>query len=160
MKKVALYARYSTDMQSENSIDDQFRQCRERAEKEGWKIVGEFHDRAISGTSMVRPGLQKLMQLARSRECDVVLTEALDRLARDQEDVAHIYKHLSFVDIELVTLSQGHINELHIGLTGTMDSLYIKELGKKTWRGLEGRAKAGKSTGGRRYGYETIRRER
>jgi DNA invertase Pin-like site-specific DNA recombinase len=53
--RVAIYARYSSDRQSENSIEDQLRICRVRAEREGWQIVAEFHDAAISGSTDDRP---------------------------------------------------------------------------------------------------------
>ena len=79
-------------MQSENSIEDQLRICRDRATREGWTIVAGFHDRAISGTTMLRQGLQDLMAMATAGEIDIVLAEAMDRISRDQEDIAHIYK--------------------------------------------------------------------
>jgi len=62
MTRVALYARYSSDNQSVASIEDQFRVCREHAGREGWKIVGTYHDAAISGASVIlRPGVQALL---------------------------------------------------------------------------------------------------
>ncbi len=57
----------------------------------------------------------------------------------------------------IVTLSEGDISELHIGLKGTMGALYLKELAQKTHRGLEGRALQGKSAGGNSYGYDVVR---
>ena len=48
--RVAIYARYSTDKQSETSIDDQVRLCRARAQREGWKVVKVYTDAAITGT--------------------------------------------------------------------------------------------------------------
>jgi len=116
MIKVALYARYSTDMQSENSIEDQLRTCRERAEREGWTVTETYSDRAISGTSMIRSGIQNLLADAKNKQFNIVMTEALDRLSRDQEDIAHIHKQLRFADIKIVTLSEGEIDEMHIGL--------------------------------------------
>jgi hypothetical protein len=78
-------------------------------------------------------------------------------LSRDQEDIAHIFKRISFVGGRIVTLSEGDINELHIGLKGTMGALYLKDLADKTRRGLRGRVEAGKSGGGNSYGYEVVR---
>uniref|UniRef100_UPI0011DDB2F6 recombinase family protein n=1 Tax=Acidiphilium multivorum TaxID=62140 RepID=UPI0011DDB2F6 len=49
--RVALYARYSTDLQSDASVEDQLRICRTRAEREGWTVVESYSDRAISGAS-------------------------------------------------------------------------------------------------------------
>ena len=86
-----------------------------------------------------------------------VVTESLDRLSRDQEDIAHIFKRISFAGGRIVTLSEGEINELHIGLKGTMGALYLKDLADKTRRGLRGRVEAGKSGGGNSYGYDVVR---
>jgi site-specific DNA recombinase len=94
---------------------------------------------------------------ARNRAFDVVVAEALDRLTRDQEDVAALFKHLSFAGIKLVTLADGEINELHVGLKGTMSALYVKDLAAKTHRGLEGRVRQGRSGGGLCYGYDVVR---
>ena len=41
-RRCAIYARFSSDLQRESSIDDQFRQCREFASRQGWVIVEEF----------------------------------------------------------------------------------------------------------------------
>jgi len=70
---------------------------------------------------------------------DIVIAEALDRLSRDQEDIARIYKRLSFAQVTLVTLAEGEINELHNGLKGTMNALFLKDLANKTRRGQRGR---------------------
>ncbi|MEM7530529.1 MAG: recombinase family protein [Pseudomonadota bacterium] len=85
------------------------------------------------------------------------MREALDRLSRDQEDIAAIYKRLSFAGIRIVTLSEGEISELHIGLKGTMNALFLKDLADKTRRGIRGRVEAGKSGGGNAYGYDVVR---
>ena len=50
------------------------------------------------------------------------------------------------------------MNELHIGLKGTMGALYLKDLADKTRRGLRGRVEAGKSGGGNAYGYDVVRK--
>ncbi len=74
--------------------------------------------------------------------------DALDRLSRDQEDVAGLHKQLTFSDVRLITLAEGEINELHVGLKGTMNALFLKNLALKTRRGLEGRVRQGYSGGG------------
>jgi DNA invertase Pin-like site-specific DNA recombinase len=83
MTRIALYARYSSDQQSAASIEDQFRICRERAEREGWHVVQTYADAAISGASMIlRPGVQSLVQDAQAGRFDLVLAEAVDRVSR------------------------------------------------------------------------------
>ena len=122
--RCALYARYSSDQQRAASIEDQFRVCRERAAREGWKIAGAYKDSAISGDSMIlRPGIQALLEDARRGLFEILVAEALDRVSRDQADVATLYKHLRFAGVMIVTLSEGEINELHVGLKGTMNAL-------------------------------------
>ena len=158
MTRVALYARYSSDNQREASIDDQLRICREQAKREKWKIVGTYKDAGISGASMIlRPGIQALLQDAQAGQFDIVLAEALDRISRDQADVATFYKHLKFAGVPIVTLSEGEISELHVGLKGTMNALFLKDLAAKTHRGIRGRVEEGKSGGGLCFGYNVIK---
>ena len=92
MPRVAIYARYSSDSQRDASIEDQVRLCRERAEREHWTIVNVYSDHAVSGASLMRPGIQQLMHDTLAGKADIVLSEALDRISRDQEDIAGIFK--------------------------------------------------------------------
>ncbi|WP_299365349.1 recombinase family protein [uncultured Paracoccus sp.] len=158
MNRTAIYARYSTQMQRQASIEDQVRLCQERAEREGWTVGEVFSDMAISGATMLRPGLQALLERAARGEVDRVLAEALDRLSRDQADTATLFKKLSFHGVQIVTLAEGEITELHVGLKGTMNQLFLKDLAAKTRRGLRGRVEAGRSGGGNSYGYDVVRR--
>jgi site-specific DNA recombinase len=158
MKKVAIYARYSTDLQNARSIDDQIRICRERAEREGWKIFECYTDHAISGASMMRAGLQQMLQDARNGKLDIILVESLDRLSRDQADIAAVFKHMQFAGIEIITLCEGRVGILDIGLRGTMNQLYLVETANKVRRGQHGLVKSGKVAAGISYGYEVIRK--
>src|SRR5512144_249377 len=60
--RAVIYARYSTDLQSHASIEDQLRLCRARIEAEGWSLVATYTDHALSGASRRRPGYQKLLE--------------------------------------------------------------------------------------------------
>src|SRR5216683_1960522 len=155
--RTAIYARYSSELQRDASIEDQVRLCKARIHAEKWVAVGIYTDHAMSGSIRMRPGYQKLLEDARAGTFDVVVAEALDRLSRDQEDIAALFKHLSFAGVTMVTLAEGEISELHVGLKGTMNALFLKDLAKKTWRGLEGRVRQGRSGGGICYGYDVIR---
>lgn len=155
--KVALYARYSSDNQRDASIADQFRICRAYAEKQGWQIVEEYSDQAISGASLLRPGIQSLIADALRGRFSIVLAEAMDRLSRDQEDIAGLFKRFAFANVKMVTLSEGDVTHLHVGLKGTMNALFLKDLADKVRRGLRGRVEDGKSGGGNSYGYDVVK---
>ncbi|MVA27881.1 recombinase family protein [Agrobacterium vitis] len=155
--KVAIYARYSSDNQRDASIADQLRICRLHAEKQGWQVVEEYTDHAISGASLLRPGVQALISDATRGRFQFVLAEAMDRLSRDQEDIAGLYKRMAYSDVKIVTLSEGEVTHLHVGLKGTMNALFLKDLADKTRRGQRGRVEAGKSGGGNSYGYDVVK---
>jgi DNA invertase Pin-like site-specific DNA recombinase len=114
--RAAIYARYSSDLQRDASIDDQVRLCRARITREGFTLTEVYADHGISGASHLRPGYQKLLEDARADRFDVVFSESLDRLSRDQEHTAALYKVLQFRGIHLITLVDGEITELHVGL--------------------------------------------
>ena len=156
--RAAIYARYSSDQQRDASIEDQVRVCKELIVRQGWTLVQVYQDRAASGATMLRAGYQALVQDARAAEFDVIVAEALDRLSRDQEDIAALYKRVSHAGVGIQTQAEGSINELHIGLKGTMNALFLKDLAAKTHRGLRGRVEAGKSGGGLTFGYDVVSR--
>jgi DNA invertase Pin-like site-specific DNA recombinase len=115
--RAVICARYSSDLQREASIDDQIRICRERAKQMGWQIIGSYTDAALSGSYLQnRPGIQALLKDSRARPhpFEMVIAEALDRLSRDQEDIAGLFKRLAHLDIRIHTLSEGDITELHV----------------------------------------------
>lgn len=154
--KTAIYARFSTQLQKDSSIEDQVRICTERAEREGWTVTAVFSDYAISGAVRDRPGLNAMIEHLRTGGAVQVLAEAIDRLSRDQEDLAGIYKRLRFAGARIVTLSEGVIDELQIGFKGTMASLFRKDLADKIRRGQGGRVAAGRIPGNIVYGYRKV----
>lgn len=157
--RAALYARFSSDLQHDRSIDDQLAVCRALAERHGLAVAEIFTDRARSGAHAAsRPGLQALLAAVAGGRVELVLAEALDRLSRDQEDVAAIYKRVVFAGARILTAAEGDVDELHIGLKGTMNALFLKDLAAKIRRGQRGRVAAAKAPGGRAYGYRVVRR--
>jgi DNA invertase Pin-like site-specific DNA recombinase len=120
-------------------------------------VVADYSDAAQSGASLMRAGFQALMRAALAGTVDVVLAESLDRFSRDQEDTAGLFKRLTFAGVKIVTVSEGDIGHLHVGLKGTMNALYLHDLAEKTRRGLRGRVEAGRSGGGISYGYRVVR---
>ena len=96
-----------------------------------------------------------------SRPFDVILLDDSSRLARNTKDALGIFERLNFAGIRLIAVSQGIDSEneqAHVLVTvhGMVDSLYVKELAKKTHRGLEGLMLRGQHTGGRCFGYDSV----
>ena len=87
-----IYARFSSDMQREESIEAQIRACREYAARNRFEITGEFIDRAKSATSDQRPEFQRMVQDAANGTFSIVIVHKLDRFSRNRYDSAH-YKH-------------------------------------------------------------------
>ena len=158
MTSVFLYARYSTAMQSQASVEDQFRLLRQHAEREGWTIVGQQADRAISGTVRDRPGLNAAIAAIDDGSASILLAESLDRISRDQEDLAGLFKRIKFAGADIVTASEGKIGTIHIGMGGTMSALFLEQLADKVRRGQVGRVKAGRIPGGLSFGYRMVRK--
>lgn len=161
--RVAIYARYSSDLQNESSIDDQARRAREAIVRAGGDPTKAlvFPDYAVSGGSMERPGLEALLRAVEERRVDVVLTEDVSRISRDMGDAAHIFKRLQFAGVPLIGLSDGidtsaKQGKLTYAFKSMMAEWYVDELRDRTLRGLEGRALAGFATGGVPYGYRTV----
>ena len=161
--KVAVYARYSSDKQSESSIDDQLRRAREYASKHGFEIdpALTFRDAAISGASTQRPGFESLMARIARREIDMLLVEETSRLSRDNADALNLYKQLAFHGVQLISISDGIDSstkgaKLAYSVKALMSDLYLEDLRDKTLRGMEGRALAGLATGGRALGYRSV----
>src|SRR3546814_4703193 len=96
-----------------------------------------------------RPGIRGLIETALDGGFVRIITEDLSRLSRDQGDIAHFYKKLMFLGIGLETIAEGEISELHIGLKGTMNALYLKDLADKTRRGMIAAVLNGAIPGGR-----------
>jgi DNA invertase Pin-like site-specific DNA recombinase len=162
MLRIADYTRYSDeDLQDERSIPDQQRLTQGLAARiaPGAGPIRHFTDAGISGASMIgRPGLQALLRVAAAREVDIVIAEALDRLSRNQADIARIYQLLDQVDVKLFTVEEGEIDEMKIGFKGTMNALFLKTLALKTRRSLLGQVERGKMAGGLSYPYRVVRR--
>ena len=120
-------------------------------------MIEVYADYAISGASAGRPQFQQLVADARAGRFRVILAESLDRLSRDLEHVAGFHKQMNFAGVRVVTLAEGEINDLHVGLKGTMSALFLKDLAQKTHRGVEGVVRSGRSGGGLSYGYRILR---
>jgi site-specific DNA recombinase len=153
--RFAVYARYSTSLQSFKSIEDQLTYCREYAKRLGWTEAGAFHDAERSGTTLIgRDGFFSMMAAADRGEFTIVLVEDLDRLSRTASSTHGILEELESLDITVCTVSSGVVTDMEVAFKATQNARYVKGLVEKTRRGLEGTVKAGRITGRLAYGYK------
>src|SRR5262245_13593967 len=155
--KAAIYARFSTDLQNDRSIDDQVALCRQYAERNDLTIVAVYDDRAQSSASVHgRDGLSRLMAAARERTFAILVVEALDRLSRDQEELPGIWKRLQFLGIEICAVHEGKADAIQVGVRGLVGALFLQDLAHKVRRGMTGVIRDGRHAGGRAYGYRPV----
>jgi DNA invertase Pin-like site-specific DNA recombinase len=158
-RRAALYARYSNDLQKPTSIEDQLRLCREHAATIGASVTATYSDAAITGASLLRrPGMRALLADAKAGRFEVLVAEAQDRLSRSLRDIADIFERLSAAGVTIVTVGEGELSDLHVGLKGTMNAIFLKDLAKKVRRGQRGQVERGRAPGGLAYGYRVIHR--
>lgn len=156
--RAAIYARYSSDNQRATSIEDQTRNCRHMAEREGWIIAASFADAAISGSDANRPQYQAMLEAAKRNQFDVLLVDDLSRFARDSVEQEQSIRRLEFQGIRIIGISDGYDSEskarkIHRGVKGLMNEIFLDDLAEKVHRGLTGQAERGFWCGGRPYGY-------
>lgn len=163
--RCACYSRYSTDLQREESIEDQLRNLRNFADARSWHILQShiYADFGISGASIDRPALKAMVTAALTRPApfDVILVDDTSRLSRNLAEAMQLKQQLEFAGIRLIAVSQGVDSaddqaDVIWTVHGLVDSLFLKELAKKTHRGMEGLALRGMHTGGRVYGYRSV----
>jgi DNA invertase Pin-like site-specific DNA recombinase len=164
-KRVAVYARFSSDRQRDASIDDQVHRCRDFVEGHGGKVSPDLvlADHAVSGASLQRPAFERLMELAtaKPRRIDAIVVEDVSRLSRDFADAADLFKRLRYHEVALLGVADGIDSTAANGkVTYTVKSMvaemYLDDLRDKTLRGLQGRARAGYSTGGLAFGFRSV----
>src|SRR5580704_15340337 len=160
---IAIYARFSSALQNERSIEDQVRRCRDFIAIHGGQPEKAilFHDYAISGSSLDRRGLEAMMAAVEAGQIGVIVAEDLSRISRDIADSATIFKKLQFFEVPLLGVADGiDTSAKGAKLAYTVKSLvadmYLEDLRDKTLRGLEGRALAGFATGNVPYGFHTV----
>jgi site-specific DNA recombinase len=153
-------------IQEDTSITDQLRTCREYADRHRWEWQEAcvYSDAGISGSSIEgRDGLQAVLtaSASRPRPFDVLLVDDSSRVARDLPDALRVLQRLTFAGVRVIYISQGIDSaseqaETLAAVHGLVDSLYLRELGQKTKRGLRGQLERGFAAGARTYGYRTV----
>lgn len=154
--RAAVYARFSTDKQRDASIEDQVDSCRDFARTQGWIISEVYSDEAMSGSSMFRPGIERLQRDARAGKFNIVVSEGFDRLSRSLADVSKFFDRMEHVGVEIWTITELKVDKMVITLKSMMNEVALRDTGLKTRRGQKGRAKLGMVAGGNSYGYDAL----
>jgi len=99
-KRVAFYARVSTDHQS---TENQLRELREVAERHGWQVVREYVDRGISGAKSrdKRPQFDAMLKGVARKEFDLIAAWSVDRLGRSLVDLLACLSELQGKGVDL-----------------------------------------------------------
>ena len=159
MKRAVIYARYSSNNQTEQSIEGQLRVCTTYAKTKDLKIVGEYIDRAISGRTDNRPDFQRLIRDCNRKIFDAVIVYATDRFARNKYDSAIYKTQLKKAGIEIHYAAE-HIPAGPEGiiLESLMEGLaeyFSAELSQKIKRGIHESALKARAIGGTKvFGYK------
>ena len=164
--RTAIYARFSSDKQSETSLTDQVNLCQSRAMREGWQLVATHTDTALSGSTQVahRPGGKALLADMLAGRFDVLLLEGLDRLARDQVEQESVVRRMEHRGIRIIGFADGYDSQhqgrkVMRGVRGLINELYLDDLRHKTQRGMHGQVDRGYIAGGKSYGYDIVKDE-
>lgn len=161
MKTSVIYARYSSDSQTEQSIEGQLRVCQDYAKANNILVVDTYIDRAMTGTNDLRPDFQRMIKDSNKRQWDYVIVYKLDRFSRDKYETT-IHKHtLKENGVKLLSAMEnipdspeGIILE---SLLEGMNQYYSAELSQKVHRGLNESYRKGNFTGGAHiYGYDVV----
>ena len=172
----ASYARFSSDLQREESNADQQRTCRDAAERNGHRILSEleFADAAVSGTKLHREGLDAMLRAAEAGEFQVLYFFSLSRLARESVISMPVLKRLVYVyKVRIISVTEGIDSardnwEVIASIMSLMHERHIKELAVSVFRGQESDVLNELCVGDYRFGYtsesipgsETTRRGR
>ena len=106
MKTAVVYARYSSDNQSEQSIEGQLRVCNEYAKSNDIVILDTYIDRAMTGTNDNRPDFQRMIKNSAKREWDMILVYKFDRFSRNKYETAMHKKTLKDNGVKVVSATE------------------------------------------------------
>ena len=167
MKKTAIYARYSSYGQTEQSIEGQMTVCNKFAEDNGLEIVKVYADRAMTGKNDLRPEFQKMLKESEKADYEVLLVYSLDRFGRNAIEIAINSQKLKKNGIILISATQR--TSENIDGTKNLDGIilenvyigiaeyYSEELSQKVRRGQNESRKKGQFCGGSiAYGYKVV----
>ncbi len=165
MTSAVIYARYSSEKQTEQSIEGQIAVCYEYAQRQGYAVVGEYIDRARSAKTDDRPEFQHMIADSSKKLFDVVLVYQLDRFSRNRYDSATYKARLKKNGVRVVSARENIAEDasgiiMEAVLEG-MAEYYSAELAQKVRRGMSINAEKCLSNGGTiPFGFKTDENKR
>lgn len=159
--KAVIYARYSSHGQQEQSIDGQLRDCYAYADRQGYSVIAEYIDRALTGRNDDRPDFQRMLADARKRQFKYIIVWKLDRFARNRYDSAVHKAELKKYGVRVISATENITDEPEgIMLEGLLESLaeyYSANLSKHVKRGQRESVLSGNVPGGvPPYGFKLV----
>lgn len=154
-----IYARYSSHSQQEQSIEGQLRDNYAFAQQNGYTVIGEYIDRALTGTKDSRPDFQRMIEDAAKRQFEVVIVWKLDRFARNRYDSAIYKARLKKYGVKVVSVKENITDSpegiILEGLLESMAEYYSANLSQNIRRGQRESIAKGTYCGGPiPYGYK------
>ena len=148
-----IYARYSSNNQTEQSIEGQLHDAYEYAERVGYNVIGEYIDRALTGTKDTRPDFQRMIRDAEKHQFQIVIVWKLDRFARNRYDSAFYKQLLKKQGVRVVSVMENITDSpegiILEGLLEAMAEYYSANLSENVRRGLNESRKKGWYCGGK-----------
>jgi site-specific DNA recombinase len=150
--KAALYARYSSDMQRNESITAQIRDCQEYCRRKRYSVVKEYIDEAFTARNDDRPAFQQMISDAKAGVFNVIVFHKIDRNSRDRYDYFHYKRVLAKAGVTIEYVEQNIDGSpesiiLESVLVG-MSEYYSKNLAREVMKGLKENAHKAKFNGG------------
>lgn len=150
--KAVAYARFSSDLQREESIEAQIRAIKAFAEQNGYTLLKVYADRGISGTTDNRPQFQLMIDDAKSEHFDAIIVHKLDRFARNRADSAIYRQELSKHGVKLISVLENFDDSPESIILQSViegyNEYYSKNLRREVMKGLKENALSCRHTGG------------
>lgn len=158
-KTAVIYARYSSDSQSEQSIEGQLRVCNEYAKNNNILVLKTYIDRAMTGTNDNRPDFRQMIEDSKKHQWQIVLVYKFDRFSRNKYETTKHKKTLKDNGVKVVSATEYIPDSPEAIILESMiegyAEYYSAELSQKVKRGMNETRQKGNFTGGYLiYGYK------